>query len=68
MGESTEGSRAHLLVLEVGVGVAGKELVGDKKWRSGSVDTGEGAPAVLGVGLRDPEHHRAMRKMMEWSN
>ena len=68
MGESTEGSHAHLLVLEVRVGVGGKELVGGEKRWSGLIDAGEGAPAVLDVGLRAPEHHRAMRKMMEWSN
>ena len=68
MGEKVEGSHAHLLVLEVRVGVGGKELVGGEKRRSGSVVIGEGASVVLGVELRAPENHRAMRKMMEWSN
>ena len=68
MGESTEGSCAHLLVLEVGVGVAEKELVGGKKRRSSSVDVGEVAPVVLGIRLRAQGHHRATRKMMQWSN
>ena len=67
MGESTEGSHAHLLVLEVGVGAAGKGLVGGERRQSGSVDAGEGAPAVLGMGLRGPEHHLATRKTMERS-
>jgi len=47
--------------------VAGKELVGGEERRSGSVDANEGALVVLGVGLRAPEHHRAMWKTMEGS-
>jgi len=67
VGEKVEGSHAHHLVLEVGVGAAGKGLVGGERRQSGSVDAGEGAPAVLGMGLRGPEHHLATRKTMERS-
>ena len=55
------------MVLEVGVGAAGKGLVGGERWQSGSVNAGEGAPAVLSMGLRGPEHHLATRKTMERS-
>jgi hypothetical protein len=42
----------------------GKGLIDRERRRSGSVVVGEGAPAVLGVGLRALEHHRAMRKVV----
>jgi len=39
-----------------------KWLVGGEGRSSSSVDAGEGAPVVLGVGSWAPEHHQAMRK------
>ena len=68
MGEWVEGVLAHLWVLGVDVRVAGKGLVNGEGRSSSSVIVGEGAPVALGVGLRAPQHHWDLRKVLAGSD
>ena len=63
MGEWVEELSAHLWVLEIGLGVVGKMLVGSEGRGSGSALAGKGSPVVLGVDSWVPEHHPASWKV-----
>jgi len=66
VGEPVEEIHVHLLVLGVRGRGSRKGLVGGEVRQSGSVVTGEVAPAVLGAGFWAPEHHRAAREVQVW--